>query len=227
MEFVLQHNKIELTPEGEMFFRNSFPFCSNDDICVQMGLSSPTMHRMARKMNLKKDPDWENWMRLKLGKKILAIKRRNGTTPPRGYIIPNSERFRIKKGESLHARLTPEKRAALHAKSGAKLKETLMRERLRTKYGLKPLTKRKVTRHSIAIINWRSSAKARGYIVNDGRSSEGMSKAVYYTDNTIRGERFEKNGTRHGFVILPEGAEYQPKVVLRLVEEGLANISFE
>lgn len=54
-----------------------------------------------------------------------------------------------------------------------------------------------------------------------------MSKAVYYTDNTIRGERFERNGTRHGFVILPEGTEYQPKVVLRLVEEGLANISFE
>jgi len=223
-----QHNNsIKLTPEGEMFFRNSFPFCNNDDICVQMGLSSATMHRMARRMGLKKNPDWERWLRPKLGKKSLATRRRNGTTPPKGYIIPNSEKFRIKKGESLHARLTPEKRTVIHAKSGAKLKEILERERLRTKYGLKPLTKRKVIRHSPVIISWRSSARARGYIVNEGRSPEGISKVIYYTDNTIRGERFESNGARHGFTILPEGAEYHPKVVLRLVEEGLANISFE
>lgn len=207
------------------FFRDSYPYCCNDDLAAQMGLSLTSMHRIAKDMGLKKNPDWEKWLRKVLGNRILAIKISRGTNTPKGYVITNS--FRLKKGEWLLGKLSEERRAAVYEKIGKSRKALYRREAIRKSYGLKPLTKQKVGRVSKAVISWRFSAKKRGYLLRDGRSAEGMAKEVYYTDDTKRSELFEKNGAKYGFVILPIGEEYKPKEVRRLVEEGLAGISFE
>lgn len=209
------------------FFRDSYPFCCNDDLAAQMGLSLSSMHRIAKDMGLKKNPDWERWLRKALGSRILAIKISRGTNTPKGFIIPNRGVNGFKKGVWAHENRSAEERDAIYRKIGKSRKALYRREAIRKSYGLKPLTKQKVGRASKAVISWRLNAKKRGYLLRDGRSAEGMAKEVYYTDDTKRGELFEKNGAKFGFVILPVGEEYKPKEVRRLVEDGLAGISFE
>lgn len=104
------------------------------------GLSESTLHRRARALGLKKTKAHMKQMQQEAADAARRSHILNGTYPPKGYIIPNSEKYRYKPGHKESMRV---KRKRIASMSQARL-ELVRSERERIANGLPQLTRIKL-----------------------------------------------------------------------------------
>ena len=189
--------KIVLTPEQESWLKNHFKHTKNDDIARRLGISVRSVNRIAGKLGLKKSRQFMQKTQQNAANKANESHRRNGTYPPKGYIIPRSEEFRFRKGERPIDRIGKE-REAERIRKGVESRNKLRKlEKARALYGMPRQTKLNVVKRPRSQILLRHYLKKHcGYIVDHGGF------VFYYTDETKRSAEIESR-PRTGFTFLP------------------------
>ena len=186
-----------LTPEQELWLKNHFKHTKNDDIARRLGISVRSVNRIAGELGLKKSRQFMQKTQHNAANKANESHRRNGTYPPKGYIIPRSEEFRFRKGERPIDRIGKEREAERIRKGVESRNELRKLEKARALYGLPRQTKLNVVKRPRLQIQLRHYLKKHcGYIVDRG------SFVFYYTDETKRSAEIESR-PRTGFTFLP------------------------
>lgn len=90
-------NKVEANPDSLRWLKRNFPHMANEICATYLGLSLRTVVRLARKYNLEKTEQFMREAQAHAAQRAHQSHLRNGTYPPKGFIIPNSEQFRFKK----------------------------------------------------------------------------------------------------------------------------------
>lgn len=181
--------KIVLTASQQEWLEKHFKHTRNDEISARFGWSLSSLHRFARQLGLKKSPQFMSKMQRNAADKANASHIKNGTYPPKGYIIPGSEKHRFEKGVTPLQRLGKKKNEQRKEKSRASRAATLKMEKARAMFGLAQRTKMKVISQPKKAILQRYYLKRLGYIIERG------SMTAYYDENTRRSEDYE-NRTR-------------------------------
>lgn len=161
-----------------------FAHTKNQEIIDKFSLTHGWLHRFARAHGLKKTPQFMAKCQKELNEAARKSHLRNGTYPPKGYVIPGSVECRFEPGHHRTDR-TPEAKKARLEKSAATRRELYRMERIRAKWGLPRKSKLRVIaqpRHAILL---RSYLRTRGYIIARGSST------AYYTDATHRSPAIE------------------------------------
>lgn len=182
--------RVVMTDEQKIWMIRHFKHTKNEVICQRFGWSHGTMHRFARDLGLKKSGQF---MKKCVDEATAASVRshlENGTYPPKGYVIPRSEEFRIKKGE--HRKETKKQREERIRKAAATTAAIRKLERGRVLFGLEQRTKLKVRKSPGRVLSLRYNLKKRGYIIERG------SIVAFYDENTQRSMVIEnrKRGDR-------------------------------
>lgn len=165
-----------LEQDAQDWIIRHFKHTKNAEIGERFGISQEWLHRFARKHGLKKSPQFLKKCHAATAAAAKASHLRNGTYPPKGFKIPNSEANWFKPGYKQSAS-SIRKRTA---KSAESRRRTVERERLRialgepqkTKLNLKPACPRKN--------QLRYYLRKIGYIIDRGSS------VAYYDENTRR-----------------------------------------
>ena len=127
-------NKITWTDEMLAMLDKQFPNCFNDQLAKRLKVSVRTVIRKARERGLKKVEGFE-W-----SPKANLRRRKNMPENPhkgkKGWTVPGGEAHQFGPGNP-PPKLHPQTRK----KAVRKRNETIKREKLRLKYGLKPETK--------------------------------------------------------------------------------------
>jgi len=173
--------KIVLSQAQEMWLRKHFKNTKNDEIVARFGWSHSTLHRFARKMGLTKTKQFQNKCQQHAAARTNESNRLNGTYPPKGYIIPNSEKYRFKPG---HKEKESVKRRRV-AKAVETMRQIRKEEKARANWGFRQLTKLRVIAQPRRAATQRHYLRKRGYIVQRG------SMVAYYDDNTNRCPKME------------------------------------
>ena len=163
-----------------------FKHTKNEDIARYLNISSRSVNRIAKKRGLKKSRQFVKKCQLAAAEKANLSNRMNGTYPPKGYNIPNAEKYHFRKGEKPVDRLGVKREAERIAKSAASRKETFRLEKARALFGLPRQTKLQVVRRPRKQIRMRHELKKRGYIIERGGF------VAYYDKNTRRHLAFEE-----------------------------------
>lgn len=180
---------VKITLQQEAWMRRHFKHTKNEEISDRFGWSQSTMHRVARQLGLTKSADFMRSCQRATADAAKASHLRNGTYPPKGYVIPRSEEFRFKPGHK-ESKTTKRKRIA---KATATRRQTIKEEKARVTWGFHQLTKLRLIRQPKLAVTQRYYLRKRGYIVPRG------SMVAYYTDETKRCPKLEgrKLGDRH------------------------------
>lgn len=187
-------SKIILSPEQERWLVEHFKHTKNDEITQRLGISHVTLHRIARKLELKKSAQFMKKCLAATQEAARIANRRRGW-PPKGYRIPNSDKNCFKKGVTNLQRLGPERNAERIAKSAASCRETRRKERARILFGLPQKTKLKIFTNPKRI-QLRYQLKKRGYIVERG------GREATVTPQTRRHPLYEEKARREGMRII-------------------------
>lgn len=174
-------HKITMTPAQREWMRAHFKHTKNDEIVARFGWSHSTMHRFARELGLTKTPQYMRKCQEHTTACAVASHLKNGTYPPKGYIIPKSEQFRFKPGRK-ESEATKRKRLA---QAAATRRQTIKEERARISFGIPQRTKlRLIAQPRIAIMQ-RLYLRKHGYHIERG------SLVAYYDDQTVRCPKIE------------------------------------
>ena len=186
----MQGVKTVLTDKQLDYLVRHFKDTDNEYLAMKLGISETVLHRFARRFGLKKTRAHMKRMQMECAMAAKASHLKHGTYPPKGYVIPRSEEFRFKKGESSRKRWGKVKERHRIEKAAASRRETVQDERMRVRMGLPQLTKMKVTQQPKQQILDRSYLKHRGYVIDD------TTMTAYWTPETRRATRLEKMPTR-------------------------------
>ena len=177
--------KITLTPEQEKWLVAHFRHTKNDDIMERLGISHSTLHRFARELGLTKTRQFMRKTQRNAADRARESHLRNGTYPPKGFIIPRSEEFRFKPGETSAQRLGKAGERKRAEKSAESRKRTFKEERSRRVFGLPQRTGLRVIRLPRYVAYQRYHLRKLGYIVPRGGFT------AYYTPETRRSPLYE------------------------------------
>jgi hypothetical protein len=109
----------------------------NKVLAKQLGISWRTLVRKARELGLEKEPNFIEKRRADIVKMIAKVRKPSPLQARKGFVVPNSEQYRFKKGHTPRMATDPELVARVHAKRN----ETIRRDRIRSRIGLSRLTK--------------------------------------------------------------------------------------
>ena len=186
-----------LTPDQEKYLKNHYKHTKNADLSDRLGISVRSVNRIAKSMGLEKSRQFIRKTQLEAANKANESHRKNGTYPPKGYIIPRSEEFWFKKGERPVDRIGKKRETERIRKSVESRNELRKLEKARTLYGLPRQTKLNVVKRPRSQIQLRYYLKRHcGYIADRGGF------IFYYTDETKRSTEIESR-PRTGFTFLP------------------------
>ncbi|MEO9257387.1 MAG: hypothetical protein ABI207_03335 [Crocinitomicaceae bacterium] len=115
-----------------------FPIRFSREIGKDLGLSLRTIVRKARELNLEKEPDFLDIRREQITELCVKNRSPNPSKGDKTFRIPGAEKNQFKKGEP--------RPNVDYGKVIKTRNETIKRERLRIKYGLKQQTKLKLTK---------------------------------------------------------------------------------
>ena len=195
----MQGVKTILTDKQLDYLIRHFKDTDNEYLAMKLGISETVLHRFARRFGLKKTRAHMKRMQMECAMAAKASHLKHGTYPPKGYVIPRSEEFRFKKGESSRKRWGKVKERHRIEKAAASRRETMMDERMRVRMGKPQLTKMRVTKQPHQKILDRSYLKKRGYILDE------ENVIAYWTPETLRATRLEAAPRRfYKFAQLPE-----------------------
>ena len=182
--------KITLTPEQERWLVAHFRHTTNPEIARRLGISETTMHRFARKLGLTKSRQHMRKTQRNAADKAKESHLRNGTYPPKGYIIPRSEEFRFKAGVTPVERLGKRKERQRIERSAESRRKTFREERARALFGVPRRTGLRVVREPRGKTCQRWYLRKRGYIIDEANL------IAYWTDETRRATILEKRPRR-------------------------------
>lgn len=177
--------KYVMTDRQERWFIKHFKHTKNEEIAAKFGISPTTVIRLARKLGLKKSPQF---MTKCIEATTAAAKRShliNGTYPPKGFQIPGKEKGYFKRGETSLQRLGQKREAERIRKATASREKTRKSERARAVFGLPQRTKLRVIPVPTAKLKLRYYLKKCGYLLDE------KERIAYYTEETKRGKRIE------------------------------------
>jgi hypothetical protein len=132
--------KIEWTAEMIAKLKTDYPCRFNKDVAKELGIGWRSLVRKARELGVEKEPDFLDINRSKIVQLIAAVRKPNPSQACKGFIIPNSEKYRFKKGHVPPTKTDGELVKRIHEKRN----DTIRRERLRMRYGLSRITKLKL-----------------------------------------------------------------------------------
>lgn len=171
-----------------------FKHTPNAEVCKKLGISLATMHRIKRELGLKKSRQFmKKWSEIGV-KRAREVNRANNW-PPKGYIIPNTNRF--KKGESNRDRLSRRRYKACLEKRRASWRKTYDDDKRRWKWDLPQKTKFRFSAQTVSKRSFRYNMKKHGYIVDRDKN------IFYYPNEEMRRPIAERNGAKHGITFLP------------------------
>lgn len=191
----------ELTDKQLSWLKRHYQHTRNDDIQVKLNISFSSLHRIAREHGLKKSKRYMKAVQAEATRKAKESHERNGTYPPKGHIVPNSEKTRLKKGIGMKDRMTRWQMKKASAKGNEKRNETIARERRRILYGFEQQTKMRLVREPRSKGMLRCNMKKRGYLVKEKGAN-----VLYITPDTRRSPICEQHAIEMGFTIIPENA---------------------
>lgn len=191
---------MDITAAQEAWLIKHFKHTKNAEVAAHLGISQSTMHRIVRELGLKKSPQF---MRKCQAETTAAAKEshlRNGTFPPKGYVIPN--RYSFPKGVSNVERFGKRVEAERIRKSTESREKTRKSEKARATFGLPQRTKMHVIPVPRAKVYLRWYLKSRGYILDE------IARVAYYDENTKRGKKIEEKPQRwYKFLPMPKQME--------------------
>lgn len=132
--------KIYWTPVMLDRLKNEFPTSYNRKLAADLGVSMRSLIRKARELGIEKEAGFLDKRRNEISRMASEAKPPNPTKGKKGWCVPNSEATRFKPGQPSRMKTDRE----LAQKVRRKRNETIRRERIRLKIGLKPLTKLKL-----------------------------------------------------------------------------------
>ena len=118
--------------------RAEYPRTFTRELANRWNMGLRTVIRKARELGIDKEPDFLPARRKEIGQLAKKARRPNPTKGMKGWFVPGSEAHRFT--PETYRPLSPEARAQAIAKRNA----AIDRDRLRLKYGMKPLTKLKL-----------------------------------------------------------------------------------
>ena len=189
--------KIVLTPDQEMYLKNHYKHTRNAELSARFGISVRSVNRIAKSMGLEKSRQFIRKTQLDAANKANESHRKNGTYPPKGYVIPNREKTYFRKGEKMFDRFGPKIYAERIKNNTASVAKPRRLEKARALYGLPRQTKLNVGKRPRSQTQLRYYLKRHcGYIADRGGF------IFYYTDETKRSAEIESR-PRTGFTFLP------------------------
>lgn len=187
--------KIVLTDEQQQWLRDNYATTLNKDCAAHLGISESSVHRFARDMGLKKDPEWFHALVLERVRMMAAVNRGPGNHGKKNLHLGEPHRFR--KGQTNRERYGEEKERQRILKAAATRRETIRKERMRVNWGLPQQTKLRVISNPQARYA-RYALKSRGYIIPARGSME-----AYWDENTTRSAIVENNAAKVGIKVQP------------------------
>lgn len=178
--------KITLTLEQERWLVAHFRHTTNPEIARRLGISETTMHRFARELGLTKSRQHMRRTQRNAAAMAKESHLRNGTYPPKGYIIPRSEEFRFKAGVTPVERLGKRRERRRVEKSAESRRKTFREEKARALFGVPRKTRLRVVREPKGKTELRWYLKSRGYILDE------RELIAYWTEDTRRAKILEK-----------------------------------
>ncbi len=168
--------------------RKMFKNTPNDVIMEKLGVSFSTLHRTARALGLTKTKQFMRKCQRNAADKAKESHIIHGTFPPKGYIIPGSEKHRFKSGETSLQRLGARKERQRLEKSAETRRQLLKEERARRMFGVPQQTKLRVRNRGrkFHLNTWY--LRSRGYEVDVNNL------VAWYDENTNRCPVLEKKG---------------------------------
>ena len=133
-------HKIKWTPEMITRLKTEYPTQYNKELAAELGVSWRSLVRKARELGVEKEPGFLEKRRTEIQKMAVEAKAPQPTKGKKGWCVPNSEATRFQPGNISPMKTDPE----VVKKVRSKRNETIRRERIRLKIGLKPLTKLKL-----------------------------------------------------------------------------------
>ena len=115
---------IVLTEKQLKWLDKHFKHTKNADVAQKLGISIRSVNRLAERRGLKKSKQFITKCQENATAKAHESNLRNGTYPPKGYRIPNSEKGQFKKGEKPIDRLGAKKEAERAAKAAESYRKT-------------------------------------------------------------------------------------------------------
>lgn len=179
---------IEATGEQVKWLEKHFRNTRNEDIMERFGWSHSYLHRLARSLGLTKTKQFQTKCQRNAASKARDSHIINGTFPPKGYIIPCSEEYRFKAGETQLQRLGARKERQRIEKSAESRRQTWKEESARRRFGLPQQTKLRVRSYGRKMHVQAHYLRKRGYTV-DYRSF-----TAWYDTETHRCPVLEKKG---------------------------------
>ena len=194
-----QFTPIVLTDRQEAWLSKHFKHTKNEDIAKHLNISLRSVTRLARRRGLEKSRQFIAKCQREAADKANASNRVNGTYPPKGYHVPNSEKHYFKKGVRPVDRLGEKRNAKRIARSAETRRRTLKLEKARVLFGLPQQTKLNVVKRPREQALMRYRLKQLGYIIERG------GRVAYYDENTRRHQGLESK-PRTGFTFKQLGS---------------------
>lgn len=186
----MKGRKLDLTDKEVAYLTKHFKHMKNAELAAKLNIGERSVVRLARKFGLKKTAQFMRKCQQEMTEAAHASHLRNGTYPPKGFVIPNREAAQFKKGVTPEQRLGKKKNAERIRKAAESRAKTWKRERALTTFGLPQRTKLPVIPQPKKKIELRYYLKRCGYIVDD------IARVAYYDENTRRGKRIEAKPQR-------------------------------
>lgn len=174
--------KITLTQRQEAWLVRHFRNTKNAEIAEHLGISESSVHRFARELGLKKTGRFMKKCQAATSVAAKLSHLRNGTYPPKGYIIPGSEKYRFPKGG--RPETAAQKRRRIEKARDAR-NASIKEDRLRIRWVLEPRTRLKLNPQPEKVRTQRFYLRKRGYYIARG------SMTCYYDENTERSWKIE------------------------------------
>lgn len=176
---------IALTDKQLAWLDKHFKHTKNEEIAEYLNISPRSVGRIAKKRGLVKTKQFIHKCQLEAAAKAQVSHRVNGTYPPKGFKVPNREKYLFQKGVRSIDRIGAKREAERVAKVAESRRQTFKLEKARALYGLPRQTKLSVIRRPRKQILMRHELKKKGYIIERGGF------IAYYDENTRRDMRLE------------------------------------
>lgn len=200
---VMNQPQLMLTDLGEEHLRQHYADTKNRELATLYGISPCTIYKLSRQRGLAKSQKFMEEVIYAQGKRNMRVANMLNNWPPKGYVIPNSEKHQFKKGhKSLREQLGEERYEAMAQRRKAKRARTVRMERFRILSGEPQRTKLKLGSEPYG--RKRKDARQRlrlhGYIPEH----EGRGVLLYlYSEQTQRSALIEQRYARLGFSFAP------------------------
>ena len=176
--------RAKISEQKKAWFVENYPNMRDIDLARELGVCEMTVHRMAVRRGLKKDPEYLAMVKKRSQQAATEANRNNKSKIQR--FVEMGMKYRFKKGETNIERFGEEINKKRIEKSVKARCEVQRKERARATFGLPQKTKIKVIPQDPRKARLKWYLTSRGYIVSD------KDRTAYYNDKTKRGRVVER-----------------------------------